>query len=91
MPVFQDVRPPFIPTAINHSLFTLSIAPNNTVSTPSTTHTERMSSGAPMEYGEHHLEIHMRKTDLTVVYTNDPGMVEDSIDNMERLLHADDK
>ena len=44
-----------------------------------------------MEYGEHHVETHMRKTNLMVVYTNDPGMVEDSIGTMERLLDADDK
>ena len=44
-----------------------------------------------MEFGVHHVETHMRKTDLTVVYTNNPGMVEDSIGTMERLLDADDK
>ncbi|KAE8810811.1 hypothetical protein D1007_12426 [Hordeum vulgare] len=37
------------------------------------------------------METHMRKMDLTVVYTNNPVMVEDSIDTMERLLAEDDK
>ncbi|KAE8786170.1 hypothetical protein D1007_40081 [Hordeum vulgare] len=33
----------------------------------------------------------MRKMDLTVVSTNDPVMVEDSINNIERFLADDDK
>ncbi|KAE8796491.1 hypothetical protein D1007_28476 [Hordeum vulgare] len=33
----------------------------------------------------------MRKTNLMVVYTNDPVMLEDSINTMERLLAEDDK
>ncbi|KAE8768924.1 hypothetical protein D1007_59541 [Hordeum vulgare] len=44
-----------------------------------------------MEFGVHLVEIHMRKMDLTVVYTNDPVMVENSINTMERLLAEDDK
>ncbi|KAE8810778.1 hypothetical protein D1007_12502 [Hordeum vulgare] len=44
-----------------------------------------------MELGMHLVETHMRKMDLTVVYTNDPVMVEDSINTMERLLAQDDK
>ncbi|KAE8783064.1 hypothetical protein D1007_43498 [Hordeum vulgare] len=33
----------------------------------------------------------MRKTDLTVVYTNDPFMVEDSVNTMEELVTKDGK
>ncbi|KAE8797810.1 hypothetical protein D1007_26943 [Hordeum vulgare] len=44
-----------------------------------------------MEFGVHLVETHMRKMDLTVVYTNDPVMVEDSINTMERLLGEDGK
>ncbi|KAE8787126.1 hypothetical protein D1007_05532 [Hordeum vulgare] len=33
----------------------------------------------------------MRKMDLTVVYTNDPVMVEDSVNTVERLLAKDNK
>ncbi|KAE8783906.1 hypothetical protein D1007_42588 [Hordeum vulgare] len=54
-------------------------------------HTERISSDALMEFDMHPVETHMRKTDLTVVYINDPVMVEDSINTMERLLAEDDK
>ncbi|KAE8820459.1 hypothetical protein D1007_01607 [Hordeum vulgare] len=55
------------------------------------THTHKISSGAAMEFGVHLVDIHMRKMDLTLVYTNDPVMVEDSIHSMEWLLAEDDK
>ena len=42
-----------------------------------TTHREGMSNGAPMEFGEHRVETHARETDLSVVYTIDPAMVDD--------------
>ncbi|KAE8816064.1 hypothetical protein D1007_06385 [Hordeum vulgare] len=42
-----------------------------------------------MEFGVHLLETHMRKMDLTVVYTNDLVMVEDSIHTTKRLLAED--
>ena len=58
-------------------LFNLSIAPHNTTSTPTTTHREGMSSGAPMEFGEHRVETHAREIDLSVVYTIDPAVVDD--------------
>ena len=70
----------------NLSLFNLSIAPHNTTSTPTTTHREGMSSGAPMEFGEHRVETHARETDLSVVYTIDPAVVEDYINTMEQML-----
>ncbi|KAE8811442.1 hypothetical protein D1007_11827 [Hordeum vulgare] len=54
-------------------------------------HIERISSSAAMEIGVHLMETHMRKMDLTVVYTDIPVMVEDSINTMERLLAEDDK
>ncbi|KAE8819499.1 hypothetical protein D1007_02731 [Hordeum vulgare] len=44
-----------------------------------------------MVFGVHPMENHMRKTDLTVVYTNDLVMVEDSVNTMERLLAEGDK
>ncbi|KAE8793137.1 hypothetical protein D1007_32238 [Hordeum vulgare] len=44
-----------------------------------------------MEFGVHDVETHMRKTDLKVVYTNDPVMVDDSINTMKRLLAHDDR
>ncbi|KAE8767212.1 hypothetical protein D1007_61469 [Hordeum vulgare] len=55
------------------------------------THTERISSGAAMEFSMHPMETHMRKMDFTLAYTNDPVMVEDSINTMEWLLAEDDK
>ncbi|KAE8794237.1 hypothetical protein D1007_31121 [Hordeum vulgare] len=54
-------------------------------------HTERIPSGFAMEFSMHLVETHMKKMDLTVVYTNDPIMLEDSINTMERLLGEDDK
>ncbi|KAE8777008.1 hypothetical protein D1007_50257 [Hordeum vulgare] len=54
-------------------------------------HTERIYIGAAMEFNVHIVETHMRKMDLTMVYTNDPVMVEDSINTMERFLGEDDK
>ena len=42
-----------------------------------------MSGGAPMEFGEHRVETHVRETDLSVVYTIDPAVVDDYINNVE--------
>ena len=53
-----------------------------------TTHREGMSSGAPMEFGEHKGETHARETDLSVV-TIDLAMVDDYINNVEQLLAGD--
>ena len=39
-----------------------------------------------MEFGEHRVEIHARETDLSVVYTIDPAVVDDYINNIEQLL-----
>ncbi|KAE8775999.1 hypothetical protein D1007_51437 [Hordeum vulgare] len=44
-----------------------------------------------MEFGMHPVKTRMRKTNLTVVYTNNMVMVEDSINTMERLLVEDEK
>ncbi|KAE8808068.1 hypothetical protein D1007_15496 [Hordeum vulgare] len=44
-----------------------------------------------MEFGVHLVETRMRRIDLMVLYTNDPVMVEDSIDTMEWFLAEDDK
>ncbi|VAI17530.1 hypothetical protein VPH35_083051 [Triticum aestivum] len=48
-----------------------------------------MSSGDPMEFGEHRVEIHVRETVLSVVYTIDPTVVDDYINNVEQLLAGD--
>ena len=42
-----------------------------------------------MEFGEHKVETHARETDLSVVYTIDPTVVEDHIDTVEQLLAGD--
>ena len=42
-----------------------------------------------MEFGEHRVETHARETDLSVVYTIDPAMVDDYINNVEQLLARD--
>ncbi|XP_073360114.1 uncharacterized protein [Aegilops tauschii subsp. strangulata] len=55
------------------------------------THTERISSSAPMEFGIHQVETHVREKDLSVVYTNDPAVVEDSVNTMKQLLAQDGK
>ena len=55
------------------------IAPHNTTSTPTMTHREGMSSGAPVEFGEHRVETHARETDLSVVYTIDPAVVDEDM------------
>ena len=73
----------------NLSLFNLSIAPHEITSTPTMTHKEGMSSGAPMEFSEHRVETHARETDLSVVYTIDPAVVHDYINNVEQLLARD--
>ncbi|KAE8808713.1 hypothetical protein D1007_14794 [Hordeum vulgare] len=44
-----------------------------------------------MEFGLHHVDTHFRNTDLMEVYTNDPTMLENSINTMEWLLAAYDK
>ncbi|KAE8820371.1 hypothetical protein D1007_01510 [Hordeum vulgare] len=44
-----------------------------------------------MEFGVHHVDTHLSKTDLTMVYTVDPAVVENSINTMQLLLAADDK
>ena len=48
-----------------------------------------MSSGAPMEFGKHKVETHERETYLSVVYTIDPVVVDDYINNVEQLLARD--
>ena len=53
------------------------------------THREGMSSGAQMEFGEHKVETHARETNLSVVYTIDPAMVDDYINTVEQLLARD--
>ncbi len=45
-----------------------------------------MSSGTPMEFGEHRVETHARETDLSVVYTIDSSIVEDYINTVQQLL-----
>ena len=42
-----------------------------------------------MEFGEHKVEIHARETDLLVVYTIDPAVVDDYINTVEQLLARD--
>ena len=39
-----------------------------------------------MEFGEHRVETHARETDLSVVYTIDPTVVDDYINTVEQLL-----
>ena len=54
-----------------------------------TTHREGLSSSAPMGFGEHKVETHARETDLSVVYTIDPAVVDDYINSVEQLLAGD--
>ena len=42
-----------------------------------------------MEFGEHRVETHARETDLSVVYTIDPAVVDDYINTIEQLLARD--
>jgi hypothetical protein len=42
-----------------------------------------------MEFGEHKVETHARETDLSMVYTINPAMVEDYINTVEQLLARD--
>ena len=42
-----------------------------------------------MEFGEHRVETHARETDLSMVYTIDPAMVDDYINSVEQLLARD--
>ena len=44
-----------------------------------------------MEYDVHRVDTHVRENELTVVYTIDPAVVEDSINTMEQLLAKGDK
>jgi hypothetical protein len=39
-----------------------------------------------MEFGEHHVDTHVRDKDLMVMYTDDSVEVEKSINTMEQLL-----
>ena len=48
-----------------------------------------MSSDAPIEFSEHKVETHARETNLSVVYTNDPTVVDDYINTIEQLLVGD--
>ncbi len=48
-----------------------------------------MSSDAPMEFCEHRVETHARETDLSVVHTIDPAVVDDYINTVEQLLAQD--
>ena len=48
-----------------------------------------MSSGAPMEFVEHRVETHARETDLSVVYTIGPTVVDDYINSVEQLIARD--
>ena len=42
-----------------------------------------------MEFGEHRVETYTRETDLSVVYTIDPVVVDDYINIVEQLLARD--
>ena len=42
-----------------------------------------------MEFGEHIVETHARETDLSVVYTIDPAVVDDYINTAEQSLAGD--
>ena len=42
-----------------------------------------------MEFDEHRVETHARETNLSVVYTIDPVVVDDYINNVEQLLARD--
>lgn len=42
-----------------------------------------------MEFDEHRVETHARETDLSVVYTIDPAVVDDYINSVEQLLAGD--
>ena len=42
-----------------------------------------------MEFDEHRVETHVRETDLSVVYTIDPAVVDDYINSVEQLLARD--
>ena len=48
-----------------------------------------MSDDAPMEFGKHRVETHARETDLSVVYSIDPAMVDNYINIVEQLLAGD--
>ncbi|XBH68734.1 hypothetical protein VPH35_096808 [Triticum aestivum] len=48
-----------------------------------------MSSGAPMEFGEHRVETHTREMDPSVVYAIDPVVVDNYINSVEQLLARD--
>ena len=42
-----------------------------------------------MEFDEHKVGAHEREKDLSVVYTIDPAVVDDYINNVEKLLARD--
>ena len=42
-----------------------------------------------MEFGEHKVETHVRETDLSVVYTIEPAVVDDYINRVEHLPSGD--
>ena len=48
-----------------------------------------MSSGATLEFEEHRVETHARETDLSVVYTINPAVVDDYINTIGQLLAQD--
>ena len=48
-----------------------------------------MSGDAPMEFNEHRVETHTRETDLSMVYTINPAVVDDYINSVEQLLAGD--
>ncbi|XP_048566888.1 vegetative cell wall protein gp1-like [Triticum urartu] len=48
-----------------------------------------MSSGTPMEFGEHRLETRARDTDLSMVYTIDLAVVDDYTNSVEQFLAGD--
>ncbi|KAE8803670.1 hypothetical protein D1007_20442 [Hordeum vulgare] len=50
-----------------------------------------MSRGAPKEFVLYHVDAHIRKMNLLVVYTNDTFMVENSINTMGQLFAEGDK
>ena len=39
-----------------------------------------------MEFGEHRVETHARETDLLVVYTINPTVVDDYMNSVEQFL-----
>ena len=48
-----------------------------------------MSDGALMDFGEHGVETHKGETDLSVVSTINPAVLDDYINSFEQLLARD--